>query len=160
VAITGSAAERPLVEAVASAAGLPSEAVLAGRTDLTALAAAVAAAGRVASGDTGVAHLATALGTPSVVLFGPTPPQVWGPPATNPSHISLWAGRRGDPHAADPDLGLLAITPDAVIDALARLPAKEARAQAPTGSAIASSAAVSQVAAIRSAAARSSARMR
>ena len=34
-----------------------------------------ARAGRVVCGDTGVAHLATALGIPSVTLFGPTPPE-------------------------------------------------------------------------------------
>jgi ADP-heptose:LPS heptosyltransferase len=77
----------------------------------------VNAAARVACGDTGVAHLATALGTPSVVLFGPTPPQEWGPPP-NPRHTALWAGSRGDPHATEPDRGMLAIEPPAVIEAL------------------------------------------
>jgi ADP-heptose:LPS heptosyltransferase len=108
VAISGSAAERPLADRVARAAGLPDEAVLAGRTDLLELTAAVAAAARVACGDTGIAHLATALGTPSVVLFGPTPPAEWGPPR-NGRHVALWAGRRGDPHADEPDPGLLEI---------------------------------------------------
>ena len=31
------------------------------------------------SGDTGVAHLAAALGTPTVVLFGPTDPELTAP---------------------------------------------------------------------------------
>ena len=47
------------------------------RFDLLELTAVVAAAARVVCGDTGVAHLATALGTPSVVLFGPTSPARW-----------------------------------------------------------------------------------
>lgn len=117
VVITGGPDERGLAAAVAGVAGLPDAAVLAGRTDLGQLAAAVAAAARVACGDTGVAHLATAFGTPSVVLFGPTPPAEWGPPH-DPRHVALWAGRRGDPHAAEPDPGLLEITVAQVSDAL------------------------------------------
>jgi len=74
------------------------------------LAAVVAAAARVVCGDTGVAHLATALGRPSVVLFGPTPPAEWGPPPDRPQHVVLHRGGRGDPHAERPDAGLLAIT--------------------------------------------------
>jgi len=120
VAITGGPDERPLVLEVARAAGVPERAVLAGRTGLLELAAAVAAAARVVSGDTGVAHLATALGTPSVVLFGPTPPQEWGPPPSA-RHVALWAGRRGDPHADAPDPGLLALSVDDVVQALAGL---------------------------------------
>jgi ADP-heptose:LPS heptosyltransferase len=119
VLVTGSAAERPLAEAVAREAGLTADAVLAGRTDLPALAAAVAAARRVLSGDTGVAHLATAFGTPSVVLFGPTPPAEWGPPTDRPQHVALHHGGRGDPHADAPDARLLAITVDEVLAAAA-----------------------------------------
>jgi ADP-heptose:LPS heptosyltransferase len=85
--------------------------------DVLALAALVAAAGRVVCGDTGVAHLATALGTPSVVLFGPVSPAEWGPPPGR-GHVALWAGRRGDPHAGRPDPGLLAIGVDEVLAAL------------------------------------------
>ena len=117
VAITGSAGERGLARAVAAAAGLPDAAVLAGRTNLIELAAAVAAASRVACGDTGIAHLATALGTPSVVLFGPTPPSEWGPPPAR-RHVALWTGRRGDPHAGQADPGLLEIPVEAVLAAL------------------------------------------
>ncbi|MEV4121335.1 glycosyltransferase family 9 protein [Micromonospora sp. NPDC049645] len=92
VLLTGSADERALATRVADAAGLPSDAVLAGRTDLGALAALVANARLVVSGDTGVAHLATGFGTASVVLFGPVPPALWGPPTDRPRHRVLWAG--------------------------------------------------------------------
>jgi ADP-heptose:LPS heptosyltransferase len=123
VAITGSAAEHGLATEIADRAGLGPETVLAGATDVTGLAAAVAAAGRVACGDTGVAHLATAFAVPSVTLFGPTPPALWGPPADRPQHVALWAGERGDPHADRPHAGLLALHPADVIAALDGLPA-------------------------------------
>ncbi|SIN42810.1 glycosyltransferase family 9 protein [Micromonospora cremea] len=92
VLLTGSADERALAARVAAASGLPPTAVLAGRTDLGALAALVANARLVVSGDTGVAHLATGYGTASVVLFGPVPPDHWGPPSDRPRHRVLWAG--------------------------------------------------------------------
>ncbi|HEV2818948.1 MAG TPA: glycosyltransferase family 9 protein [Solirubrobacteraceae bacterium] len=118
VLVTGSPGEVALARAVADAAGLPAGAVLAGRTDLGDLAALVAAAGHVACGDTGMAHLATALGTPSTVLFGPVPPAEWGPPADRPRHRALWTGGRGDPHATSADPGLLAIDAGDVVRAL------------------------------------------
>ena len=121
VVVTGGAGEVDLARAVAAAAGLPDGSVLAGTTDLTALAAVVSAAGRVVCGDTGVAHLATALGTPSVVLFGPTSPDRWGPPPDRPLHRVLWAGGTGDPHGVEPDAGLRRITVDDVLAALERL---------------------------------------
>jgi ADP-heptose:LPS heptosyltransferase len=96
--------------------------VLAGRTDLVALAALVAGAARVLCGDTGVAHLATAYGIPSIVLFGPVPPDEWGPPRERAHHRALWSGRRGDPHAPRPDPGLLQITVDDVVAAGRNLP--------------------------------------
>ncbi len=60
----------------------------------------------VVCGDTGIAHLATAFGTRSVVLFGPTPPRTWGPRVDRHLHTVLWTGRRGDPHGARLDPGL------------------------------------------------------
>lgn len=120
VVVTGSAAEGELARAVAAAAGVPDDRVLAGRTDLLGLVAVVAAAGRVVCGDTGVAHVATAVGTPSVVLFGPVPPAEWGPPAHHP-HVALWSGRRGDPHGTRPDPGLLELGVADVLGALDRL---------------------------------------
>jgi hypothetical protein len=45
---------------------------------------------RVVCGDTGVAHVASALGTPSVVLFGPTDPAGSGPDlAFDPDNLGL-----------------------------------------------------------------------
>ena len=121
VLVTGSEAEVGLAQAVAAQAGLGEEAVLAGRTGLLELLTLVADARRVVSGDTGVAHVATAMGTPSVVLFGPTSPAGWGPPP-GPRHRVLWAGTTGDPHAPVPDAGLLRITADDVVAALTDLP--------------------------------------
>jgi ADP-heptose:LPS heptosyltransferase len=109
VIVTGGEFERGLAERVAAAADLPASAVAAGRTDLAALVRLIGSAGRLVCGDTGVAHLATALGTPSVVLFGPTAPSSWGPPDT-PWHRTVWRGRVGDPHASHTHEGLLEIT--------------------------------------------------
>jgi ADP-heptose:LPS heptosyltransferase len=121
VVITGGRAEIELARRVARLAGLTEEAVLAGRTDVLQLAAVVAAARGVVSGDTGVAHLATALKKPSVILFGPTSPQLWGPPRGEPRHVSLWKGAVGDPLSDEPDRGLLEIQAEEVIEALASL---------------------------------------
>ncbi|HEY9245095.1 MAG TPA: glycosyltransferase family 9 protein, partial [Streptosporangiaceae bacterium] len=117
--VTGTAEEGPLASFVAGRAGLPPGAVLAGQLDLDGLAALTAAAALVLSGDTGIAHLAAAFGTPAVTLAGPVPPALWGPPP-RPQHRVLWAGEPGpsaDPHAAAPDPRLLAITPADVIAA-------------------------------------------
>jgi ADP-heptose:LPS heptosyltransferase len=121
VVVTGSADEIERARTIARGAGLADADVVAGRTDLGGLAAIVAAAARVVCGDTGVAHLATAYHRPSVVLFGPTPPGRWGPPA-RPYHRVLWYGTTGDPHAERIDPGLAAISAERVIEELARLP--------------------------------------
>ncbi len=111
VLVTGTADEVHLAEWVIQAARHPWVDNVAGRLDLEQLAATVAAARLVVCGDTGVAHLASAYATPSVVLFGPTPPSSWGPPQHGP-HRVIWRGHRGDPHGHRPDPGLLAISVD------------------------------------------------
>ena len=121
VVITGSAAERNVAEQVALGAGLPADHVLAGRTTLVELTALVASARLVICGDTGVAHLATAVRTPSVVLFGPVPPQLWGPPDTG-EHVALWhQSGAGDPWGHGVDPALLKISVEEVTDAAGRL---------------------------------------
>ncbi|MBY4035752.1 glycosyltransferase family 9 protein [Rhodococcus fascians] len=109
VVVTGNAAESSLAGEVVTTAGLPSAASMAGRLSLVDMAALVADARLVLCGDTGIAHLASAYGTPSVVLFGPTPPARWGPPESGP-HQVMWHGTTGDPHADVPDPGLTDIS--------------------------------------------------
>ncbi len=92
VVLTGATGERDLALSIARDAGLPADRVLAGHTDLAAVAALVAHARLVVTGDTGVGHLATGYGVPSVVLFGPVPPSWWGPPADRPQHRALYHG--------------------------------------------------------------------
>ncbi|MBE1577922.1 glycosyltransferase family 9 protein [Amycolatopsis roodepoortensis] len=116
VVVTGNAAEAPLAREIAEAAGLPAESVLAG-DGLAELAATVAEARLVICGDTGVGHLATAYGTPSVLLFGPTPPRLWGPPPEARQHTVLWVGDVGDPHGEAPDPGLLLLREERVLAA-------------------------------------------
>jgi ADP-heptose:LPS heptosyltransferase len=113
VVVTAGPGEHALARAVADRGGAE---LFEG--DLHELAALVAGAARVLCADTGIAHLATALRTPSVVLFGPTSPARWGPPAARQRHRALWAGRRGDPNGEEPDPGLLALQPRDVLEAI------------------------------------------
>lgn len=117
VLITGGAQDRDLADQLAALAGIPASDVLAGRTGLPELAALVAAARLVISGDTGIAHLAFAYRTPSVTLFGPADPRQWGPPAGGPHLLLGGRRRRGDPFATDPDPALLAVTVPQVLRA-------------------------------------------
>ncbi|TDC71129.1 glycosyltransferase family 9 protein [Actinomadura sp. GC306] len=119
VVVTGGPGEAGLARRVVELAGLGGAADLSGRTGLAELAALVAAARLVVCGDTGVAHLATAYRTPSVLLFGPTPPARWGPP-DRAEHLVLWAGRPGDPHGREPDPGLLEISAGQAVEAAGR----------------------------------------
>lgn len=120
VAITGTCTERALARSVAARAGLPGTAVLAGAVGLLELAALVADAAVVITNDTGMSHLATAYAVPSVTLFGPVSPALWGPPEG--PHIALWRGRDrdrpGDPHGATVDPRLLRIEAGDVLAAL------------------------------------------
>lgn len=116
VVVTGSPAETELAGAVADTAGIEQQDVLAGRTELPDLAGVVADARLVICGDTGVGHLATAYGTPSVLLFGPRSPALCGPLWSH-RHLVLWAGIEGDPDGGAPALGLMQLHPDLVLEA-------------------------------------------
>jgi heptosyltransferase-2 len=71
VAIVGGADERPAGEAVAALVG-PGSRVLCGETSLPALVGVLAGLRLLVTNDSGPMHLASALGTPLVALFGPT----------------------------------------------------------------------------------------
>ncbi|MCF6522847.1 glycosyltransferase family 9 protein [Streptomyces sp. JJ36] len=140
VVLTAGAGEAELAHGIARRAGLPPTAVHGGGADVpfAELTALVAGARAVVSGDTGLAHLASALAAPSVVLFGPVSPVLWGPP-DHPRHRVLWrpdpdapgAVRPGDAHGTRTDPRLLRITADEVLDAVARLPRPARAAAAP-----------------------------
>jgi heptosyltransferase-1 len=79
----------------------------------------------IVAGDTGPLHLAAALGTPAVAIFGPTDPARNGPyrdrsAAVSPRHIVLRSPRavttykRGD----QPAPSILEITVDAAFEAV------------------------------------------
>ena len=76
VVLLGAPADVALAERVVADAGVPS---LVGRDHRHMLTALLAEIDVLVSGDTGVAHLAVALGTPAVALFGPTDPAVSAP---------------------------------------------------------------------------------
>ena len=96
-----------------------------GRLDLTALTDVVSTARLVLCGDTGVAHLATACGTRSVLLFGSTSPTMWGPAIDPDRHRVLWhpdaQDPPGDPHGANVDVRLSRITVMEVLRAAERV---------------------------------------
>ncbi|PPF72134.1 glycosyltransferase family 9 protein [Rathayibacter sp. AY1E6] len=123
VVYTGGANEADRARRVAELAGTGE--VLAGELSLSGFAAVVAAAEVVVTVDTGAAHLASAYGVPSVVIFGPAPPEAWGPPASGPHVVLTDASlRRGDVFSAEPDPALLAVQVDDVLAALSSLPSR------------------------------------
>ncbi|GLZ55983.1 glycosyltransferase family 9 protein [Actinomycetospora sp. NBRC 106378] len=107
VVVTGGPGERDLTGAVPGRD-------LAGRTSIGELCRLAAHARLVIAGDTGIAHVATAYGTPSVTLFGPVGPEQWGPPPGDRRHVTLTdpTVRRGERFADDPDPALLAVGVD------------------------------------------------
>jgi heptosyltransferase-2 len=88
VALVGAGADRPASAAVV--AGLPPSARpsvldLTGHTSLNALAGVLGLAARVLANDSGAMHLAAALGTPTVTVFGPT--REWATAPLGPHRI-------------------------------------------------------------------------
>ncbi len=87
VIVTGSAAEAPLAKSIAEMAGAGVHS-LAGETSLTRVIAVIAGAQAMVSLDTGVMHIATAVGTPVVALVGPENPARFGP--YGPGHVVIY----------------------------------------------------------------------
>jgi ADP-heptose:LPS heptosyltransferase len=88
IVLTGTESEAPLVAAVAE--GMRAPAIdLTGRTSLGTLAALAAAAELVVCNDTGMSHVAAAVGTPSVVVCSGADPRRWRP-LDGARHRVLW----------------------------------------------------------------------
>ena len=84
VVLIGSASEAESAQRIAlgmQSQGMQSQpAMLAGKLSFREAAALIARASLVVSSDSGPMHVAAAVGTPCVALFGPTPPSRWAPP--------------------------------------------------------------------------------
>ncbi len=110
------AKERAMAEAIAAAS--EGHALMAPPTSLTELAALVRRARLFVSSDTGPLHLAAAVGTPCVALFGPMPAERNGPYGLG--HVAVQKvvlqGNSRSRRSAGPD-SMLAITVDDVVQA-------------------------------------------
>ena len=103
--------------------------------DLRLLLGAIARSDLLVSGDTGPAHMATALGVPRVTLYGPTDPVQWNPrlpttPMLVDEAVAVMRARDRRKHADHP--GLTGISVADVLDAVRRqLTARAAGANSP-----------------------------
>jgi ADP-heptose:LPS heptosyltransferase len=89
VVVTGSASEADLARRVAAASGAGATSA-AGGLRVEGLVALVAGASALVSNDTGPVHLASALGVPTLAVFGPNTPVLYGPLA--PGSRAFWRG--------------------------------------------------------------------
>lgn len=89
VGFTGTGSDRPVVDAVLSAAALPADRAfsLCGRLSIAELASVLKAVRLLITVDTGILHLASALNVATVALHGPTRSWRWG--GRSPAVISL-----------------------------------------------------------------------
>ncbi len=71
---------------------------LAGKTNFGESAALLQRCALFIGNDSSPMHLAAAVGTPVIAIFGPTSPQEYGPyPLDDPQHIALWRNPKGKP---------------------------------------------------------------
>lgn len=92
ILLTGSPNERGLVEEVAR--GIPAGATLVTDASIGQLAALLERATCVLTVDNGPGHIAVAQDTPSVHLFGPTDPRIFGPWGSSDRHVILASTQR------------------------------------------------------------------
>ena len=113
IMLTGSKNERPMLEEISR--NMQSSAVLVTDTTIGQLAALLARALVVLSVDSGPLHLAVAQGTPTVQLFGPTDPRIFGPWGIRERHIVLASTHRC-PTCKTIPCGRLDFFPQEVVD--------------------------------------------
>lgn len=77
--LIGGKSEKATLNEIAGKAGIAKEHVLAGSLNLKELAVFINQANLMLTVDTGPMHMAQAVDTPVVAIFGPTDPVVWGP---------------------------------------------------------------------------------
>ena len=71
---------------------------LAGQTQFGQTAAYLESCALFIGNDSSPMHLAAAVGTPVIAIFGPTSPQEYGPyPLDDPKHIAIWRHPTGQP---------------------------------------------------------------
>lgn len=126
VVFTGAAGEAPLIDRVRVAMSAPS-CSLAGQTDLDALAVVLTRARLVVGPDSGPLHLAVAVGTPTVHLYGPSLASAYGPWGDPARHRALSAGwhcpRCGDLSPSRPEGAgcMLALSVECVLGTIREL---------------------------------------
>jgi len=114
IVLTGTGAEQPVTVAIRRAMRHPAL-DLAGETELGVFGAVVAQLDLLICNDTGAAHMAAAVDTPSVVIFGPGRPAQWGP-LNRERHCVVDAWELAQP-AADGVAALRALPVEPVLDA-------------------------------------------
>jgi lipopolysaccharide heptosyltransferase II len=92
--VIGGPQDRPLAQELLAASG-PGVMDLCGRLSLTGCGALLQRAMLYVGNDTGVMHLAAAVRTPVLGLFGPTDPAIYGPFGTR--HRTIWHPRQCSP---------------------------------------------------------------
>lgn len=93
--LIGGKAEGPRLENLRQASGLAVNKVLAGSANLVELASLIKDAKALVTVDTGPLHIAQAVKTPVLALFGPTAPRVWGP--RGPKDVIFYHGAACSP---------------------------------------------------------------
>jgi len=111
---------------------LSPSAVVVKTAELRTLLAVIASCGVLVSGDTGPAHMATALGVPRVTIYGPTDPSAWNPglattiilrdPGASVMRTRDWA-------AAGRHAGITGVAAESVLTSVRNLLRKPARLQ-------------------------------
>lgn len=127
VVVTGGPGDREAVDAIqAQSTSLATSSRLDGRTPLKVLAAVYRRARVVLSTDTGPMHLAAAMGTPVVALFGPTAPWRTGPYGTEHAVLRLELEcspcfrRQCETTLYEPRACMLRLSVDEVVEAVAK----------------------------------------